>query len=320
MERTALTTLLIAAALVVTAIPARAQLNGHNLKGDFGLMSGSQPPPGFYLAPAFFDYSADTLRDRDGDPIRLGPEQRGTLDARLFAGVLWYVTDLKLFGANVGFMAVPSFTNNSLELPVLGVASRTDTALTDLYFQPVNLGWHTPRADFTAGLGVVAPIGEYESRGSDNTGLGMWSFELYAGTTLFFDEKKSWHFATTAFYETHTEKKDTNIEVGDILTLEGGLGKSFLEGALSVGAAYYAQWKLSDDKLGPGFEPPANRRLGKHQVYGFGPELTLPIANRKKLFAFLNARYFWEFGARTTSEGSSLLITATIPIPSIPTN
>jgi hypothetical protein len=68
----------------------------------------------------------------------------------------------------------------------------------------------------------------------------MWSFEFFAGTTIYIDEAKSWHFATTAFYETHTEKKDTDIRVGDILTLEGGLGKSFMYGALSVGAAYYA--------------------------------------------------------------------------------
>jgi hypothetical protein len=82
----------------------------------------------------------------------------------------------------------------------------------------------------------------------------MWSFEFFAGSTIYFDEARSWHFATIAWYETHTEKKDTDIRVEDILTLEGGLGKSSKDGALSVGAAYYAQWKLTEEDLGTTLE------------------------------------------------------------------
>jgi hypothetical protein len=91
-----------------------------------------------------------------------------------------------------------------------------------------------------------------------------------------------------------------------------------MEGAVSVGAAYYAQWKLSDDDLGLGIELPGGRRVGKHRVYGLGPEITIPIATKKKLYGFINARYFWEFGARSTLEGKSLVLTATFPIPSVP--
>ena len=158
---------------------------------------------------------------------------------------------------------------------------------------------------------MVSPF----TKASDNLGLGMWSFELFGGATVYFDQKKRWHFATMAFYETHTEKKDTDITVGDILTLEGGLGRSFKEGAISAGLAYYAQWKVTDDDLG--FELPGDRRLGKHRVYGLGPELTLPIATSKTLIGFVNLRYFWEFGARTTLEGNTFTFTMTFPIPSI---
>jgi hypothetical protein len=156
--------------------------------------------------------------------------------------------------------------------------------------------WHTERADFTAGLGISAPTGEYEFRDSDNLNLGMWSFELFAGTTTFFDDAKSWHFATTAFYEIDTEKKETDIRVGDILTLEGGLGKSFMEGALNVRVAYYAQWKETEDDLGLGIQLPGGRGLGKHRMYGLGPEVTVPIASKKKLYGFINARYYGSSG------------------------
>ena len=40
-----------------------------------------------------------------------------------------------------------------------------------------------------------------------------------------------------------------------------------------IGIAYYAQWKLSDDDFGVGLAPVLGRELGRHRVYGFGPEL-----------------------------------------------
>ena len=99
--------------------------------------------------------------------------------------------------------------------------------------------------------------------------------------------------------------------------MEGGLGKSFMDGAFIVGAAYYAQWKMTDDDLGSGLRPSRWTVLGKNKVFGIGPEVTIPIATKSKLIALVDARYFWETGARTTVEGQSLVVTVTIPIPSI---
>ena len=91
-----------------------------------------------------------------------------------------------------------------------------------------------------------------------------------------------------------------------------------MDGALSVGVAYYAQWKLTEDDLGRDIALPSGRSIGKHSVYAAGPELTVPIATKKKLYGFINARYLWEFGARSTLEGNNFVLTATFPIPSVP--
>jgi hypothetical protein len=298
---------------------ANAGFAGHNTKGDFGLQAGSQPPPGIYVvAPMYYRYDGDSLKNSDGESVRLDPNEQGSLEANAYIfGFIW-VSKFKILGGNYSFQIYPAFTDNTLEVPFLDLEDSVDTGFTDLYFQPVNLGWHTDRADFITGLGVYAPTGKYEPGGSDNLGLGMWSFEFFAGTTIYLDKAKSWHFATTAFYETHTEKKDTDIRVGDILTFEGGLGKSFMDGALSVGAAYYAQWKLTEDDLGRDGALLDGRRLGKNQVYAAGPELTIPIATKKKLYGFINARYLWEFDAQSTLEGNTFVLTATFPIPSVP--
>jgi hypothetical protein len=58
--------------------------------------------------------------------------------------------------------------------------------------------------------------------------------------------------------------------------------------------------------------------LCSRRVFGIGPDLTFPIATKKKLYGFLNFRYFWESGARSTLEGNTFTLTATFPIPSVP--
>jgi len=311
-----------AAVVAVSALlanPAHAQLNGHNTKGDFGLLSGSQAPPGLYLAaPIYVRYDADTLRNSEGDRVSLDPDRRGSLAVNAFVVGLIWVSEYKIFGGNYSIQAYPAFTDNALEVPILGTNDSVSTGFTDLYFQPINLGWHSARADFIAGLGIYAPTGRYEPGGDENLGLGMWSFEVFGGTTVYLDKAKSWHFAAAAFYETHTDKKDTNVRVGDLLTLEGGLGWSFMQGLGNLGLAYYGQWKVTEDDLGIDLGLPIELLVGKHRVYGVGPELTIPIATKKKLIGFLNARYLWETGARSTLEGSTFVFTATFPIPSVP--
>jgi len=312
-------TLLIVCLLAGWSIfnPAAAQLSGHNTKGDFGLQAGTQPPPGWYVVPMYYDYSADTLRDRNGDRLLANPSGGSVDVGAAVVGLIW-VTEKKVFGGNYSFSAWPAVTNNALEFPPLGIDTKVSTGLADLYIQPINLGWNTERADFTAGVGIYAPTGEYDSNGSSNRGLGMWSYELFGGTTVYFDKAKTWHFATFAAYETHGKKDGTNIRVGDLLTLEGGIGKSFKDGALSIGIAYYAQWKLSDDDFGLNPGLPIGPVLGKHRVFGFGPEVTIPLASKKTLFGFLNLRYIKETGARTALEGDTFLVTFTFPVPSIP--
>jgi hypothetical protein len=309
----------ISALLFALLLPlaGHAQLNGHNTRGDFGLQSGTQLPPGFYVMPLIYDYRADTLRDRNGDG-RPALANGGSVDVQAaIVGLLW-TSETKIFGGNYGFEIWPGFTNNALAAPIFGVNESTSSGLADLYIRPITLGWNTARADFITGLGIYAPTGNWELAGASNRGLGMWSYEVFGGATVYFDEARTWHFATLASYETHGEKEDTSIRVGDLLTLEGGLGKSFMDGALVFGVTYYAQWKITEDDLGLGFSPPGGSLSSKHRVYGLGPEATLPLASKKTLFGFLTLRYVWETGARSTLEGNTFVAQLSFPVPSIP--
>ena len=303
---------LLIVALEMTSGPVCAGFLGHNYPGDFGLQSGTQPDPRTYLSAVYLRYDSDTLRNRNGDRATLSPTNPGEISLNAYAAQIYQVFDFKILGGNYGFLILPALVDAVLEAPILGLVSEADTGLTDTYIQPINLGWHTDRADFITGLGVFAPTGRYDPDASDNLGLGMWSFEIFAGTTIYFDTAKTWHFATTAFYETHTEKEGSDIRVGDILTLEGGFGKSFMGGALNVGIAYFAQWKVTDDDL------PGPLTLPKHRGFGVGPEVTIPIATKSKLISLITARYIWETGVRSSLEGNTFMIYATFPIPSFP--
>ena len=312
----------LVAAAVLLAAPARAQFNGSHTLGDFGVQSGSQPAPGFYLASFFYRYDTDTIKDRDGNRIIFSPGAESNLKLTAFAPIAWYVSKAKVLGANYGFMAVVPIAKGALDAPILGVVSDTGTSISDLYIRPLDLGWHKKRADIVAGFGFYTPSGEYELGGSENTGRGMWTGEPFVGTTVYLDEQRTVSLATTASWEFHGKKKDTDITVGQILSLEGGIGKSFLHGGVVIGGAYYAQWKLtrddlSDDVVIPGIGVIDPEVRSKHRVFAFGPDVTLPIATKAKLFALVNIRYLWEAGATTKTEGQSLVITATFPVPSV---
>ena len=306
------------------ATPAQAQLNGSHTLGDFGVQSGTQPGPGFYAALFYYRYSADTLKDRNGDTVTLSPDARGSLGIDAYAPIFWYVSKHKILGANYGAMAVIPWANGALEAPIFGLDQTTGTRFADMYLRPIDLGWHTAKADVSAGFGLYPPTGHYVAGGSENTGKGMWAYEPFVGATLYFDEKKTLSLATNAFWALHGTKKDSDTRVGQILTLEGGLGKSYLGGGLIIGVAYYGQWKLTADSLGASLTLPGGGTVTgpglanmKHRVFALGPDVTLPVATKKKLYALVNVRYFWEMGARTKTQGQTLVITATFPIPSV---
>ena len=199
---------------------------------------------GLLCRALLFRYDSDTVKDADGNIVRLAPDAPASGGLSATAPLLWYVSKAKVLGANYGVMAVLPWANASFEAPAFGFSDTVNTSFADILIRPIDLGWHTTRADVTAGFQFYAPTGRYELGGSDNIGKGMWTYEPFVGTTLYFDEARTTSLATTAFWEIHGNKKDSDVKVGQILTLEGGLGKSFLGGGLVIGAAYYAQWKL----------------------------------------------------------------------------
>jgi hypothetical protein len=229
---------------------------------------------------------------------------------------LQVVTPTKLLGANYGFLVAPPFSTVRPERASLEPFEPA-WALNDLYVVPLHLGWHTPRADFIAGYGFFAPTGKYEAGANDNVGLGMWSQELQAGTTVYLDAGKKISAATTAYLEFHSNKKDQNLKVGNLLTLEGGMAYNVpgIGGAFGVG--YYFQSKLSNDT---GADVPVSllqalNLYGKNRLLGIGPDVTMAVFQTGGTIGLVNARYLWESAGHSTFQGATFVVGFTIARP-----
>jgi hypothetical protein len=310
-------------ATIALASPAQAQLNGENLLGDMGVKSGTQPEPGIYVSNIYYRYFTDSIKDPDGKRVVIDPSGEGSQTIHAAMPLVYYVGKTKIFGAHFGAMAVIPIAKGSLEAPGLGLSEDVSTGLSDVYVMPAQLGWHFKRADAVVGVGVFAPTGRYSAGADDNLGKGMWSYEVSGGGTVYLDSRRSLSLSTTAYWETHSTKAGevrmqnvtvSDMKVGQLLTLEGGVGKSFLNGAASVGVAYYAQWKMTADELGSWWPAGISTGLPKHRVFGIGPDVTIPIATKTRLISLVNVRYLLETGAQAKTQGNTLMITSTIPI------
>ena len=68
---------------LLLAVPVQAQLNGNHSLGDFGVQAGTQPRPGFYAALFYTRTDTDTIKDADGNTVRLSPDSPGASTCRL---------------------------------------------------------------------------------------------------------------------------------------------------------------------------------------------------------------------------------------------
>jgi hypothetical protein len=286
---------------LLIALCSEAQYKGDHIPGFLGLQSGTQAPSGLYVGNLAWVYPTSTIKDNDGHSINLP----GSLTSTAEIILVNLVTNHKVFGANVGASAAFPFIKNRIQLNSIDV--NTGFAYTDM-FVGAALGWKLKRADIIAGYNLYIPTGRFSSGATNNTGLGIWGNEVYAGSTVYLDQKKTWSAAATFSAEFHTDKTGTNIKVGDLGTVEGGLGKTFyrkVSGPVpmitNVGMAGYAQFKMTGDS---GSDIPLALRGFKDRVFALGPEVNTFLPKPRLTFL---VRYEPEFAARNRTQGQTIL-------------
>ena len=289
--------------LFLTAVLCRAQYKGDDIPGFLGLQSGTQAPPGLYLGNVVWVYPTDTIKDNNGNTVG---QQRTQLTSTADVILVELVTNYKLLGANIGFQAAIPFIKNRLQLNSLDL--NASFAFTDMFISPIVLGWHRERTDIMAGYNLYIPTGRFSAGANNNNGLGMWGNEFFVGPTIYLNEKRLWSAAGTFALEFHTDKRGTNINVGDMATIQGGIGRTFyrkvsgpIPEIFNLGLDYYAQFKVTGDS---GSDIPPALQGFKDRVFGLGPEFNVFFPKPR---ITMPIRYEPEFGARVRSQGQTVV-------------
>lgn len=297
-------------ALGLLALTSSARAQQLIIKGEFGMKAGTMPDPGLYVGMFGNIAWADEIK-LDNSTIH-GPK----LTQEIFGPLINWVSPYKILGANYAFMAAVPFANARAELPRLGVGGSTGLALSELWIVPVELGWHIKDplplspggADVIFHYAFYAPTGRYTAGAPNNTSLGMWTNELSGRVTAYFDKDRDWHGSAAVFYDINDTKKDQDWKTGNALTFMGGLGRNWgCQGTLLsgwAGIAGYGQWQTTPTT---GADAPLAARLGESRVYSIGPELTA-------LEGALTLRYFWEYGAKFSSQGQGFYVQFVLPV------
>ena len=303
-------------AVVFSNVPANAQQKGQYIPGQQGLNAGVLPDPGFTYANLTINYSADTLKNANGNSVPL----TGSYDIWAIENIFFYVPKFKLLGATLAFMvAAPTLANGSLTLgslrfPNVALEGGSE-GIADIWVQPFTLGWSLKRADVYVGYAFMPPTGRYSAGASDNIGSGYWGNHFVTGSTFYITKNKGTTaslFTDWEFHGSKTTAAGTSATPGQAFTTEWGIGqvlplKKDFSRLLQLGLIGYDQWQVSDNQglASPNIRANVLPYYSVHAI-GFQTNFILPVKALNFFFKFEDEyRAFARPEGRTIAFGGS---------------
>jgi hypothetical protein len=344
--KSAIVTLSCLGILLFFVKPAHAQ-HGDWLLGTDGLLSAQQPPEGILYQNLWSWYHASGDSFLQSGNLKCGPlrgrlclsanlSASGSLDIFVDQNIFWLVTPFKFLGANYGFLldvpfAITDASGAAALEPVLNTprtsfavgtfgnsSGSTKGSIGDIYFEPINLGWHFRQLDAIVSGGFMAPTGPYNQNARLNIGFGHWSGDLGLGGIAYADPERTWALSIYAHYEIYASQMGRNYTLGNDLPFEWSASKTLnlhsdIFQQLTVGAVGYAQWQTSDNHI----DLNPSTSLGQSalstlehthmHIYAAGPGIQLLTK-----FGLFELRYYDEFGAKATPSGQQLMFSVTL--------
>ncbi len=300
---------------------------GHYINGVEGVKAASLPPPGFYYRMYNAYYSSDRLKDHRGEKDSRYNEFE--IMSRASSHRFLYLDEREIeflggahYGVDVAIPLVSTDFHVSGFSPLVGPFDLFDReeGVSDIYVEPLLLGWYGKQWDFAVGYAFYAPTGEYDVDEPASLGKNFWTHMLTIGGTIFESPNKRFHASVLARYEIHTEKEDAwrnpltnvvyDVTPGDDFHFEWGVGTTFMK-AIDVGLCGYAHWQVTDDE-GDAIDDDPTRLYGDpdvhDRVFAAGPEVAVFVPDWNMQFAF---RYLKEFKAEDRQQGYLMVLTLT---------
>jgi hypothetical protein len=283
---------------------AQGQNRGVYPLGMSAIASGVMPAAGFTYSNSFLFYSRNRSVGADGAVLATGSNSV-LMDMN---GFVWGSSKQVFGGARLAASATLPIANNSLASDVDGAISGGG-GFADSYYQPVILGWGTERAEIKAIYGFLAPTGRFDAGEDDNVGSGYWTHVVASGQTFYLTADKRTAVSAFQMYEFHGTQESTGIRPGQTLDLDYSVTRSFPlreDMQLQLGLVGYEEWQTTD-KTGPTVTPEQAAAHYSVNALGFTANLGFPARE-----VGLGFKYFKEFSNRSTFQGNSLQIAASV--------
>lgn len=264
---------------------------GHYVNGGEGIKAATLPPPGFYWRLYNQFYTANKLKDKNGNELDVGYD----LNVYALVNRFVWISNMKILGADFGASLVVPLVYTDIEIEAAGIDDEKFD-LGDIAVEPFVLAWHGPRYDAAFALALYVPTGEYDKNKAASPGKDFWTGMATVGGTYYFDVEKTWSASILSRYEIHSKKDETDVKPGDNFHFELGIGKTLAK-TWDVGLTGYCQWQVTDDS---GSDVTWDKSV-HDRVYAVGPEVSVFIPPAKLA---VSLRSQWEFCAKDGAEGN----------------
>src|SRR6266850_1486249 len=148
--------LLSAAATAQPAPPIPGGLGLDTWTRGLGIDAGSQGPPGLFLIYRLIDFSANKVRDQNGDVLPIPGLKVGAV-ANAFAVAFTVKTHAAPFLTAAASIPVAVVSLDVSEPPV----ALDNLGLADMFVAPLRVGWRHPHYDVVSSYGFYAPTGRF---------------------------------------------------------------------------------------------------------------------------------------------------------------
>lgn len=288
----------LAIAGVVASQAANATEGGGSIypMGAENFLSGALPPPGVYPLVYLNHYSADKIKDNDGNDVA-PPNFKVT--ANVVAPRLVWVTDNKLFGGQVAHAMMVPLVNLDVQV---GAAGQSKSGIGDINITPLVLGYHhNANLHSIVALDVFAPTGRYNKTDMANIGRNYWAIQpVYTASYI---DPAGWNADFKMMYDFNFKNTDTNYKSGQEFHVDYSLGYGFKQNWVAGVGGYLYKQVTTDEQNGVKV---ANNR---GQAFAIGP--SIKYDNGKGMF--VTAKWQKEMNVASRAEGHAFWIKALLP-------
>lgn len=263
--------------------------------GAESFLSGALPPPGLYPLLYATRYSADKLKDNNGNTVPLDFK----VSANAVVPRLVWVTDKKLFGGQVAHALLVPLVNLNVNLNGTG---QRKSGVGDINLTPLALGYHhSPHLHSIVALDIFAPTGRFNQTDMANIGRNYWAIQPVV--TASYNDRAGWNADVKVMYDVNFKNRDTNYKSGQEFHVDYALGCGFKQNWVA-GVGGYAYKQITTDEKN-GLKLPNN----KGQAFAIGP--SIKYDNGKGMFVM--AKLQREMNVRNRPQGYAFWIKALVP-------